>query len=192
MLGAGVAAPEPAAIKEKRAQVARIQSELAAIDAQVEQASEAYNGARYELGLVKVRIERNKRQIAGTAADLERARGVLAQRLRSIYVSPPPTLAEVLVETGSITAATDELDLLDQIGERDAGVVSTLKDTKARLEGLRAELLSDERQAAAAVDEAAAQKQRVEGLLAQRQAVLDNVKGELAQMIKAEQERKRR
>jgi peptidoglycan DL-endopeptidase CwlO len=186
LLGTGVAAPEPAAIQQKRAQVERIQAELAAIDAEVERAAEAYNGARYQLGLVMVRIERNKRQIRGTEADLERSEARLAARLRDVYANPPPTFAEVLVTTGSVTAATD------QIGEMDAGVVSTLKDSRARLEALRVELLADERQAAAAVDQAAAQKGRVEGLLAQRQAVLDNVKGELREMIRAEQERKRR
>ena len=192
ILGAGVAAPEPAAIERQRADVARIQSELSAIDAQVERASEAYNGARYRLGIVRTRIEQNRRQIRGTEADLDGARRVLGQRLRDIYVTPMPTLVEVVVESGGITAATDELDLLDAIGERDAGVVSTLKGSKARLEALRAELLSDERQAAAAVGEAAAQKDRVEGLLAQRRAVLDNVKGELRRMIRAEHERQRR
>ena len=192
LFGTGVAAPEPAAIQQKRAQVERIQSELAAIDAEVERAAEAYNGARYRLGLIKVRIERNTRQIQGTEADLERSRTRLAERLRSLYVNPPPTFAEVLVETGSVTAATGELDMLDEISEMDAGVVSTLKDSKARLEALRAQLIVDQRQAAAQVEHAAAQKQRVESLLAQRQAVLDNVKGELREMIRAEQERKRR
>ena len=192
LFGTGVAAPEPAAIQQKRAQVERIQSELAAIDAEVERAAEAYNGARYRLGLIKVRIERNTRQILGTEADLERSRIRLAERLRSLYVNPPPTFAEVLVETGSVTAATGELDMLDEISEMDAGVVSTLKDSKARLEALRAQLIVDQRQAAAQVEHAAAQKQRVESLLAQRQAVLDNVKGELREMIRAEQERKRR
>jgi peptidoglycan DL-endopeptidase CwlO len=190
--GAGVAAPEPASIQQKRAQVERIQSELAGIDAQVEQAAEAYNGARYELGLVRERIERNRRQIRGTEADLERSRAQLGRRLRDIYVTPEPTLAEVVVESGSITAATDQLDLLDQVGEQDAAVVRTLRDAKARLERLRAQLLSDQAQAAGQVDRAAAQKQRVESLLAQRKAVLANVKGELAQMIRAERERQRR
>ena len=192
LFGTGVAAPEPAAIQQKRVQVERIQSELAAIDAEVERAAEAYNGARYRLGLIKVRIERNTRQILGTEADLERSRTRLAERLRSLYVNPPPTFAEVLVVTGSVTAATGELVMLDEISEMDAGVVSTLKDSKARLEALRAQLIVDQRQAAAQVEHAAAQKQRVESLLAQRQAVLDNVKGELREMIRAEQERKRR
>ena len=192
VLAAGTAAPEPASIEAKRAQVALVEAELAAIDAQVERAAEAYNGARYELGLVRARIEANRRRIAGTAADLGRARAQLGERLRDLYVTPTPTLAEVVVQSGSITAATDRLDLLDRIGEQDAAVVATLRDTKTRLEGLRAQLLDDEAAAAAAVERAAEQKATVEGLLAQRRAVLEGVKGELARMIRAERERQRR
>src|SRR4029453_5144848 len=44
VFGGGVATPEPAAIQQKRAQVEAIQAELAAIDAEVERAAEAYNG----------------------------------------------------------------------------------------------------------------------------------------------------
>ena len=160
VLGVGVATPEPAAIQAKRAQVAQIQAELNAIDAQVEAATEAYNGARYELGVIKARIEQNKRQIKGTEADLEKSREVLGQRLRDIYATPEPTLAEVVINSGSITAAADQLDLLDKVGEQDASVVGTLKSTRARLQALRAELLTDEQKAESAVAQAAARSRR--------------------------------
>jgi cell wall-associated NlpC family hydrolase len=157
----------------------------------VERAAEAYNGARYQLGVVRERIVQNKRQIAGTKQDLEASKKVLAERLRELYATPEPTLAEVIISSGSIAEAADQIELLDQVGQQDASVVSTLKETKARLESLRAQLLADEKMVEAAVDQAARHKERVEGLLAQRQAVLDSAQGELAQMIEAEQARQR-
>ena len=191
VFGVGVATPEPAAIQQKRAQVDAIQAELAAIDAELGRAAEAYNGARYELGQVQARIAANKRQIVGTERDLEASKKVLGERLRDIYATPEPSLAEVIITTGSISAAADQAQLLDQVGQQDASVVGTLKDSKARLQALRAELLIDEEKIEAAVAEAKRQKDRIESLLAQRQAVLENVKGELAQMIRAEEERQR-
>ena len=191
VFGVGVATPEPAAIQQKRAQVEAIQAELAAIDAEVERAAEAYNGARYQLGVIKARIEQNKRQIEGTKRDLEKSEKVLGERLRDIYATPEPTLAEVVISSGSISAAADQIELLDQVGQQDASVVNTLKETKLRLQNLRAELLIDEKRAEQVVAQAKAQKDKVESLLAQRAAVLENVKGELAQMIAAEQERQR-
>jgi cell wall-associated NlpC family hydrolase len=187
----GVATPEPAAIQQKRAQVEAIQAELAAIDAEVERAAEAYNGARYELGLVKDRIAQNKRQIEGTVQDLKKSERVLAERLRDIYATPDPTLAEVIINSGSISAAADQIELLDQVGQQDASVVGTLEDNKSRLEALRAELLIDQKKVEAYVEQTRQYKAKVEGLLAQRAAVLENVKGELAQMIRAEEERQR-
>jgi cell wall-associated NlpC family hydrolase len=191
VFGVGVATPEPAAIQQKRAQVEAIQAELAAIDAEVERAAEAYNGARYELGLVKERIAQNKRQIEGTKQDLAESERVLAERLRDLYATPEPSLAEVIITSGSITAAADQIELLDQVGQQDASVVETLEDNKARLEALRAELLIDRKKVELYVEQTRQYKVRVEGLLAQRAAVLENVKGELAQMIRAEEERQR-
>ncbi len=109
LFGVGVATPEPAAIQQKRAQVEAIQAELAAIDAEVERAAEAYNGARYQLGLIRARIEQNRRQTEATKRDLEKSEKVLGERLRDIYATPDPTLAEVVISSGSITAAADQI-----------------------------------------------------------------------------------
>jgi cell wall-associated NlpC family hydrolase len=190
--GAGLATSEPAAIEQKRSEVQQIQAELAQIDAQVGQAAEAYNGARYELGQVEQRIKQNRDMIASTKRDLEASREILAKRLRDLYATPEPSLAEVLITSGSITAAADQLDLLDRVGQQDATVVGGLRDNKKRLENLRAELIVDREKAADAVERAEREKAKVEGLLRQRQAVLSNVKGELAQMLRAEEERQRR
>ena len=116
---------------------------------------------------------------------------MLGERLRDIYATPEPTLAEVVISSGSISAAADQIELLDQVGQQDASVVNTLRETKLRLQNLRAELLIDEKRAEQVVAQAKAQKDKIESLLAQRAAVLENVKGELAQMIAAEQERQR-
>ena len=190
-LGAGIATTEPAAVEAKRAEVARIQQELASIDAQVGAAAEAYNGAVYELGQVQDRIVENRKSIAETERDLVTTREILAERLRNLYVTPEPSLAEVLITSGSISAAADKLELLDRVGQQDALVVEGLRDNRARLGELREQLLDDEETAENAVDAKQQQKEKVEGLLRQRQQVLDGVKGELAELLRAEQERER-
>ena len=192
VLGASTAATEPAAIEAKRAELDRIQSQLNAINSQVEAAAEAYNGAQYELGRVNARIARNTALTAQTARDIRSQEAVLAGRLRGIYATPEPTIAEVLLTTGSITAAADELDLLDRVGEQDAEVVQGLRDHKAMLARLRASLVSDRRVAADQVAAKAREKARVEGLLAQRRAVFENASADLRRMLKAEKERKAR
>jgi len=190
--GGGVASPEPAAIEAKRAQLQRIQAELASIDYQLAGAAEAYNGARYELGLVQDRIEQNREQIATTERNLASGRRILAARLRALYATREPSLVEVLLTSGSFTAAADQLELLDRVSRQDAQVVASLRENRVRLQQLRAELLEDRDAAEEAVERRGREKAKVEALLRRRQAVLDGVKGELAQLLRAEKERERR
>jgi cell wall-associated NlpC family hydrolase len=157
---------------------------------QVEVAAEAYNGARWELGKVNKRIADNRRQAAVTARELDASRTVLAKRLRSLYATPEPSLIEVLISSGSVTAAADQVDLLDRIGQQDARVVDGLRDQKARLAELRTQLEEDRDKAEEAVAAREREKQRIERLLAQRQAVLDSVSEELHGLIAAEERRR--
>ena len=69
---------------------------------------------------------------AQTQKDLEASRKVLAERLRALYASPDPSLVEVLISSGSITAAADQIDLLDRVGQQDAHVVGGLQDPEGQ------------------------------------------------------------
>ncbi len=191
-VGAAAASGEPAAVETKRAQVQAIEAELQEIDHQVEDAAEAYNGARYTLSLVRTRIAENRTALARTERDLSVAREHLAKRLRVLYATPPPSLVDVLVSSGSVTAAVDQIDMLDRIGRQDADLVGGLRDSKTRLQGLRAELRTDGHAAQRNLAAAAAQRETVEALLMRRQTVLANAKGELARLLEAERQRERR
>jgi cell wall-associated NlpC family hydrolase len=191
VFGAGIATTEPASIEAKRAELAQIQAQLDTINSQVEAASEAYNGAQYELGQVEARITENEAQKAQAIKDLAASRAVLAERLRQLYATPQPSLVEVLMQSGSITAAADQLGLLDRVGEQDAAVVGNLRSRKAELVTLGQQLEQDRESAASAVRQKAAEKQKVVALLAQRKAVYDNASADLQQAINAEKERQR-
>jgi cell wall-associated NlpC family hydrolase len=192
VFGAAIATTEPAAIEAKRAELAQIQSQLSAFNTQVEVAAEAYNGARYKLGLVTSRIGENAKRARQNQKDLESSRRVLGERLRSLYATPDPSLIAVLLNSGSITAAADQLNLLDRVGEQDAQVVGGLREHKATLEQLRKQLIEDRATAASAVAAREQEKARVEGLLAQRQAVLDSASAELKGLLRAAEEHKAR
>lgn len=197
-LGLAVAVPvsltyaEPAAIEDQRAQVTRLQQQLDEIDAQAARATEAYNGARWRLGEVQTRIDDNTRTLRTTRIELGRARQVLAGRLRDIYVSPPPSVVEVLISTGSITDAVDGVDMLQLIGERDGGVVKGIRADLARLRQIRAQLESDREEARREVAEAERRRTEVLGILQERQRVLADAEGELSRLIRVEEERRRR
>ena len=192
---AATAAPapaEPSGIAAKRAEVARIERDIAAIDARVGHAAEAYNGARWRLGLVQERIRENRRTLVLASRNLRRARDVLADRVRHIYKQGEPSTAEVLLSSDSIVSAVDRIELLDRIERQDATIVHRIRDFRARARTTRARLLEDRERAREELAAAERAKVRVEALLRRRRAVLGQARGELARMIAAERARERR
>ena len=182
----------PADIRAKRAQIRAIEAQLARLDDKVERAAEAYNGARYHLGLVQRRIAQNQRVLVVSRRDLSLARGILARRLRDIYRQDVPSFAEVLLTSGSVVSVVDKIELLDRLGRQDTAVVGNIRTYRVRLRVARAELLVDRREARRQVEAARVHRERVEALLAQRRHVLESAKGDLRRLLAEERERRRR
>ncbi|HMO00287.1 MAG TPA: NlpC/P60 family protein [Miltoncostaeaceae bacterium] len=186
------AAGSPAAIRAKRAELERIQAQMDQLDAQVESAAEAYNGAQYTLGLAQDRIDENARKARQTAKDIRARRDLLAERLRRLYATPEPSFIQVLLETGSVTEAADEQRLLDEVSRQDADVVDGLRRHRAELATLREQLVADRQVAAQQVAARAREQARVEELLRQRKAVFASADADLRRLLKEEKERRER
>jgi cell wall-associated NlpC family hydrolase len=182
----------PAAIRAKRAELQQIQAQVDGLNAQVEHAAEAYNGAQYSLGLVQERIDENTLKARQTAKDIQSRQGLLAERLRRLYATPQPSFIQVLLETGSVTEAADQQELLDEVSRQDADVVGGLRRHKADLAQLREQLVADRQEAAAQVAARAQEKARVEELLRQRKQVFDNADADLRRLLKEEKARRER
>jgi len=190
----GTAAPalaEPPSIAAKRAQVAAIERELAVIDGRVGHAAEAYNGARWRLGVVQQRISVNRRNLAEAARNLKTARVMLVQRVRHVYKQGRASTAEVLLSSGSVVSVVDAADMLERIERQDAHIVASIRDYRERTRKARVKLLEDRRQARREVADALRAKARVEALLRRRQAVLSRARGELGRLLAAERARQR-
>lgn len=182
---------EPSQIRSQRAQVAQIQAQLAVIDAKVGKAAEAYNGARYRLGEIQIRIVENKRVLTTTTRRLHETRVALAQRLVQLYREPEPTLAEVMLTSGSIGQAADRLTMLDRAGRAQGKLVGDIHEFRDKLTKARVELIADRKDARVELAQRAAQRERVEALLRQRQAVLDSANRQLRRLLDQEAARQR-
>ena len=186
------AAGSPAQIRAQRAELERIQAQMDQLNGEVESAAEAYNGAQYTLGLVQDRIDDNTAKARQTAKDIRSRRALLAERLRRLYATPEPSFIEVLLETGSVTAAAEQQRLLDEVSRQDADVVGGLRRHKADLATLRKQLIADRQVAAEQVAARARERARVEELLRQRKAVFASADAELRRLLRAEKERRER
>jgi len=188
-IGVPTAGGEPAAIEQRRAQVAALQAELDTINTQVADAAEAFNGARYRLSQIQGRIESNVRLTKMTRRNLERSREALAVRLKRLYATPDPSLAQILLESDSISEAVEEMELLDHVSRQDSGVVGRIAEAADRLKKARAELVVDRERTQAEVAQRKAQQAKVAALLRQRQQLLNSAKGELGRLLEAEEAR---
>lgn len=192
LLITGVASTEPAAIEQQRSELAQLQAELDRINGEVGAAAEAYNGARYELEQVRGRITQNTKDIKVTKRDLARMQTILNERLVRIYTTREPSLAEALVTSGSISEAADKIELIQRVGAHDARVVRSLHRNRERLAELRAQLVKDRKAAAEHVARRAAEKERIEGLLAEQQRLVSSADSRLQRLLAEERERQRR
>lgn len=191
-LTAGSATTEPAAIEAQRAEVARIQADLDRINLQVSEAAEAYNGAVYELQQVRTRIRDNSRDLVRSERELDEMQAQLETRLRHLYVRGDTSPLEVLLRTGSISQASQAQEFIERVGAHDARVVLRLQELRVRLTDIRRQLVEDREAAGEQLVRRTEEKERIEGLLAERERVLGSANARLQNLIAAEQERQRR
>jgi peptidoglycan DL-endopeptidase CwlO len=185
------ASASPAAVRAKKAEVARLQAQLDAIGDRVSDSAERYNGARWRLGQIQQRLVVNQQTLAKAIGDLTTAERVLAERLDALYRRPDPALVEILLSQRSLTAAVAEAGALERAGGGDARLVSrtrTLRDTTRRA---RIALARDRTTARREIRQAAAEKARVEAVLAERREVLRSARTDLRQAIADEAMRRR-
>ena len=189
--GPGTATTEPAAIEAQRAEVAQIQQQLDSYGMQVEVAAEAYNGGALGARQGERADRRQPREAAATAEEARapRASRCVAPAKRSTRRRSPAS-SRCSSTSGSITAIADQVDLLDRVGQQDAQVVGGLREQKAAWRSCGRSSSEDRETAEEAVEAREREKERIERLLAQRQAVLDSASEELRGLVAAEERRR--
>ncbi len=135
-LAAAAGAAAAPSIAGTRAEIASLGREVAALDIEVGEAVEAHNLAIDRLEAAERALSDTRGELTGARRDLERSRSSLSERLVALYVGGQPSFVEILLTTGSLAAAEQTGALLDQVARRDAGVVVTVRERRARLQRL--------------------------------------------------------
>ena len=134
-LAAAAGAAAAPSIAGTKAEIDDLGREVAALDIRVGQAVEANNLAIDRLEAAERALEDTRGELSGRPARpgaladvaLRAARGAVRQRAS-------PRSSRLLLTTGSLTAAEQTGTLLDQVARRDAGVVVTVRERRARLQ----------------------------------------------------------
>jgi len=186
---AAPAAAAPPSIAGKQAQIQALRVQLDRLGERESAAVEAYNGARYELGLVQDRIRRNMRSLKHARVEHRLAQKRLAARLIEIYRQPPPSMLVLLLTSSSLSDLTSRDDLLKRIQGEDQDMVHRLTVLKQQIGEARHQLLLDRHQARGQFARAGRERHRIAAVLAERRSYLASRQQELSILMAAERRR---
>jgi peptidoglycan DL-endopeptidase CwlO len=190
---AGPAAGEPPQIAAKRAEAQRVLAEIQSLDSQLEQAVEAYNGATDQLTRIEAQRELNTRHLSIAKHNLVIAQRRLGNRLRAMYTQPEEdsTLA-ILLGAHSLSEFVDSVETVNSVASQDTQVMDEIKKFKRDVTLRAAFLKKAQARQEQIVAERAAAKREIESGLAERQRLVQSIKGEIARLQAEEEARQAR
>ena len=192
LLAAVTGAAAAPSIAGTRAEVEQLGRQVAELDIAIGQAVAAQNAAIDRLDEAQSTLAVTRGELSGARRDLERSRGLLRDRIVSLYVEGTPTFAEVLLTSGSLADAQEATDLIDQIARGDASAVAGVRVRRARLETLEEQQISAEAVRRRELEASEDRRAELDAALASRRAVLDEARAELRRLVKEEKARKAR
>ena len=188
VLAVGPASADPD-IGDKQAKAQAILGELDSLDQSLAVAIEAYNYANVELDRIDVDLDKNARHLVAARKSLKISQKRIAKRLRDLYVrGDGDSTLEVLLGSKSLDDIIARVEAIQRVSRQDARILAAVKLYKAEVEAHRKSPGLAGR-ADRIVDERASQKASIEGQLAERRALYESVKDEIARL--QEQERQR-
>jgi peptidoglycan DL-endopeptidase CwlO len=190
---AGPAAGEPPQIAAKRAEQQQVLAEIQSLDSQLEHAIEAYNGATDDLTRIEAQRALNTRHLSIAKRNLVIAQRRLADRIRAMYVQPQDnsTLA-ILLGSHSLTEFMDSVETANSVASQDTQVIGEIRKFKRDVTLRAAILKKAQAQQEQVVAQRAADKRNIEAGLAERQRLVESIKGEIVRLQAEEQARQAR
>ena len=189
LLAAGSASADPG-VQEKRAQAQAIIAQLEELDMSLAVTIESYNYANVELDRIDGELESNARHLVTARKSLNVAQSRIAERLRDLYVNGDgDSTLEVLLGSQSLDDIVARLDAIERVSSQDTRILAEVKQFRHEVQTRRANLKDARVEQADVVAKRAAQRQAIEGRLAERQQLLSSVKDEIAQ-LQAEEARR--
>lgn len=161
-------------LNEAKKDIERLQQKL-------EDAVERYNYACSKLEETQGLIEENQAQLKEAEAELARNKSRLNGRVRAMYVTRHNKFIDVVVNAGNFDEFLVGMDLAKKVGQKDAELVKSVKDAKAKLEEAKQALAERKAEQSAAKKEIASSKSAVEGELSGAKGRLAGIEEEIRQ-----------
>jgi cell wall-associated NlpC family hydrolase len=174
-------------IDDKRRQAAELQRQIEANDHQIVTLSEQLNGARYRISQAEAAIAEAQRRMDAAVARKKKIRAILGRRAAEIYKDAGSTTPLSQMDVSNINELTTRSKYASAAADHDNSLMAQLQRAEEELDARKADY---ERQRAAAKDEEAAAstaKAKIETANQQKQALKNQVNGEIATLLAQEQ-----
>jgi peptidoglycan DL-endopeptidase CwlO len=185
LLSPALAGAEPS-LTEKRAEADSVLGQIAAIDAELGHAIEAYNAAEIRLDGIRAEQKVNARRLEIARANQRRAQATLQGRLVALYTSDQESALAVLLGASSIEELINQVDAIDRVSEQDARIVREVKMFRDEVRRREAQLKLAAAEQERVVADLAAQKASIQSRLAERRQLLSTIKDQIAEIQAAE------
>ena len=180
-------------IEEKQAEAQNVLAQIQEIDGQLEHAIEAYNLANVKLGQIQGELKTNAHHLAIARKSLKNAQTHLSDRLVALYVGGGEgTSLEVLLGARSIDDLLNRLDAVERVSAQDTRVLGEVKSFRTQVKARGTRLRRAKAAQVQVVADRAAQRQSIEGQLAERNRLLASIKDQIASLEAAERLRQAR
>lgn len=189
---AAVAAPSTPQIAAKQAEAKAAQAKLDDMRADLEMQVEEYNRVDDALRKTRGLVGESRDKLAREDRNLRAAQDLLQRRAEGIYRGGDVDVLEVLLGTTSFEDFLTRVDLLMRIGTSDAQLVSSVKDARQQVAQTKRVLEQREAEQVALRAQVDEKRKRVESAVARQDEYLSSLNSQVAQLIKAEEERLRR
>jgi cell wall-associated NlpC family hydrolase len=183
LIAGGAATANPGTVASKQAQAQQVLDQINSIDRRLEGAIQAFDGANWRLGQIKVQQKQNRHDLKVARSNLKHAQAAVSSRLVAIYTADTDnSTIDVILGAKSLDEILNRLDTASRVSAQATQVIGEVHSFKALVKRERAQLKQARIDQERLVVQRRAQKAHIESQLAQRRALLASIKGQIAQL----------
>ena len=176
-------------LQEKSAQARDVLAQVNALDRRFGRTVEAWDGARYKLGLARAQLAADRRMLRVAERQRRLAIARVEARLVALYESPDqPTTIGIIFGSNTLSDLVDELNAAQVVTAADHRLAVDTTAARDRYAAAERRTRATELQRVAALAQLDAQRQQIGTMLTQRRQLLSKITSQIA-ALRAEEAR---
>jgi cell wall-associated NlpC family hydrolase len=190
LVGASHAATPKERLKAKQAEAQQVLNEVNQLDARFGATVEAWNGAKYELGLAQKELVKDRAALRVAEKQRRLAIQRLTQRVVALYEGDPaPSAIAIFLGARSLSDMIDELQTAHAVANADHQLAVQTTEVRDRYARAVQTVAATERRRTDAVQQLDTERAQIGSMLTQRRQLLSSIQSEVA-TLRAEEVRR--